>query len=252
MPAPRWLLCRRRVPDAALRLYCFPHSGASPGEYLRWSDQLPDLEVVGVQAPGRGGRIAETPYTRMSDLVHAVATEAAFAPPFAFFGHSLGALLAFEVARALRTAGRPQPALLFVSALGAPDVQPLRPPTHQLDDDRLLATVAGDGGQLPAIIDQDAEMRRIVLACVRADATVLDTYRHAPAPPLDMPVIALGGADDQQTPYLAGWAGHTTNRFDLHVLPGGHFYLREHHDDVVGVIRESVDRSRRATGAERR
>ncbi|WBB62051.1 alpha/beta fold hydrolase [Streptomyces sp. WMMC500] len=235
-----WLLCRKRRPDVRLRLYCFPHSGASPGEYMRWSDELTDVEVVGVQAPGRGGRLTEPPFTRMTELVRAVVAEAEFAAPFAFFGHSLGALTAYEVAGALRNAGRPTPVLLVVSALGAPHVQPLRTPTHELTDEQMMAAGAAGFGHLPAIVQDDPEMLRIVLTCMRADAEILDTYRPTPGARLDVPVVALGGLDDDETAHLPGWADHSTHPLDLRILPGGHFYLREHHDGVLRIIRDSI------------
>lgn len=104
-PRPRWALCRARDDSAALRMYCFPHSGGSPGEYMRWSDRLPGTEVWGVQLPGRGSRLAESPFTDMPELVDAVVSGLGFTGPYVLFGHSLGALVAFETAHALRERG---------------------------------------------------------------------------------------------------------------------------------------------------
>ncbi|WP_340375311.1 alpha/beta fold hydrolase [Streptomyces sp. SS7] len=234
--ASRWLLRRNPGAKAAVRLYCFPHSGASPSEYMRWADRLPGIEVLGVQGPGRGGRIDEPPYDTMDTLVGALLDEVEFEGPFAFFGHSLGALTAYEVARALREHGRLQPDLLFVSAMGAPHLQPHTPPTHHLDDERFLRTVEAFG-PLPADILEDPEMREIVVRLLRADARILDTYRHVPAPPLGLPVIALGGASDTETGFLPGWAEHTTHPLSTHVLPGDHFYLREQRAELLDIVR---------------
>ncbi|RKH39255.1 thioesterase, partial [Corallococcus sp. AB050B] len=98
-----------------MRLFCFPHSGGSVGEYVRWADLLPDLEVWGVQFPGRGARAEEAPFTRLNELVDALVRAVDFGASFAFFGHSLGALVAFETARRLRDLGRTPPDALFLS-----------------------------------------------------------------------------------------------------------------------------------------
>ncbi|RKG78833.1 thioesterase, partial [Corallococcus exercitus] len=119
-----WLACRIRRPDASMRLFCFPHSGGSVGEYVRWADLLPDIEVLGIQLPGRGARAEEAPFTRLHDLVDTLVREVDFGTSFAFFGHSLGALVAFETARRLRDLGRAIPSALFLSAAPAPQLPP--------------------------------------------------------------------------------------------------------------------------------
>jgi surfactin synthase thioesterase subunit len=237
--ASPWLLRRKPHTEAGLRLYCFPHSGAAAGEYMRWTGRLPGVEVLGVQAPGRGSRLDEAPYTSMDRLVDALVSEAEFEAPFAFFGHSLGALTAYETTRALRERGRAQPVALFVSAMGAPHLQPHEPPTHHLDDELFLRTVEA-AGPLPAVVREDPELRDIVLRSLRGDAGVLDTYRHTPGRPLDLPVILLGGAEDPETELLQSWARYSTCPPRTHVLPGDHFYLREHSEELLGIILDTV------------
>ena len=126
-----------RRPDATFRLYCFPHSGGSAGEFVRWADAMPEVEVLGIQLPGRGARLHEPSFTRMEPLVDAIVSEIDFRGPFAFFGHSLGAMVAYEVARKLRDTGRPQPEWIFASASPAPHLPRTDPPIHQLSDDEL-------------------------------------------------------------------------------------------------------------------
>src|SRR5712672_1543756 len=142
-----WLACRQRRPDAAVRLYCFPHSGGSAGEYVRWSDWLPGIEVWGLQLPGRGPRLAEEPYLRVDALVEAIVDSVAFRPPFAFFGHSLGAVVAFETARALRDRSGPKPEALILSAYHAPHLPNTTPEVHRLPGAQLWPIVERQFGE---------------------------------------------------------------------------------------------------------
>jgi surfactin synthase thioesterase subunit len=225
---PKWTIRRIARPDAALRLYAFPHSGGSPGEYVRWADDLPDVEVRAVQLPGRGPRHAEEPLRDMGSIVAAVVANVEFVAPFAFFGHSLGALVAYEVALALRDLGRPLPERLVVSAIPAPHLGPRRGPVHHLPDEELVEFVEGSlGGGLGALANEP-ELLAMVLPTYRADFQAYDTYHYVPRPPLDLPVHVLGGRDDTITrDRLAPWAEHTTGPCSVELLPGGHFYLRD-------------------------
>lgn len=226
----RWLVCRQRRPTAVGRLYCFPHAGGSPGEYVRWSDRLPEVEVWGVQPPGRGSRLAEPAFTRIGDLAVALVEQVQFVAPFGFFGHSLGALVAYETALALRAAGRPTPDCLVVSGSAAPQ--------HK----RNVETLPGDGelarrAGLPAAVREDPELMRPALAMLRADLTAFATYRAAPVEPLHCTLTAVAGDQDEisETELLA-WQDCTTGPFRFHLLPGGHFYLREEHDALLELI----------------
>lgn len=234
-PGSPWLLCRHRRPDAPVRLYCFPHSGGSAGEFLLWADDLPGVEVWGVQLPGRGGRLDEEPHTAMPELVAALADGAAFAPPYAFFGHSLGATVAYELTLALRERGRPLPAVLYASAHEAPQLRHPDRALPLLADRALFDAVREQFGPVPAELLDDPDWRSLVLGPLRADLTVVAGYEPTPAAPLDLPVVALGGTDDAGVSRadLAGWAACTRAAFDLRMFAGGHFYLRERHDDLL-------------------
>lgn len=235
----RWLIRRTPRPDAALRLIGFAHSGGSVGEYVRWGDRLEDVEVWGVQLPGHGERFAEDPLTRLGPLIDALSEGAVFPPgPFAFFGHSLGALVAFELARALRDRGREGPALLFVSALPAPHLPLAGESTEGLDDDALLDALSGAYGAVADELRADPDLRELVLPGLRADLAMVESYRHREAPPLPCPIDAIGGEDDAiDRAELEGWARHTGAAFATHVLPGGHFYFRPDPDDLLAILR---------------
>jgi surfactin synthase thioesterase subunit len=237
----RWLSCRERRPEAAIRLYCFPHSGGSVGEFVRWADDLPNVEVLGIQLPGRGGRHREAPFTRMDPLVAAIVEAVAFRGPFAFFGHSLGTLVAYEVARTLRAAGLRQPDWLFVSAYQAPHVPRTDPPIHHLPDDELIAWIHQEYGSLPANISDDAELVRLVLPSHRADFEIVETYKHTSGEPLDCPITVIGGTEDEVSEReLAAWGQHTIGPTHLHWLPGDHFYLRQQRDRLLRIVTDSL------------
>jgi surfactin synthase thioesterase subunit len=236
-----WLVCRRPRPDAAVRLYCFPHSGGSPGEYLRWADHLPDIEIWAVQAPGRGSRLAEPPYQRMSTLMDALLDAVEFDPPFVFFGHSLGALLAYETCRGLAARGRRAPRCLFVSAFPAPHLPRRAEAIHTLPDSDLLDVIHRRYGSIPDEVRSDPEYLDLILSTHRADLAVVETYHYVKAHPLGCPIIVAGGAQDDLThAELDGWRTHTTAAFETHVLPGGHFYLREEQASLLKIINDAV------------
>lgn len=239
-----WLVCRERRPEATGDLYCFPHTAGMPGEFARWSDRLPNLRVWGVQPPGRGARLLERPYTRMTALVDAVVDSVTFEGRYILFGHSLGALVAFEVTRALRRLGHDQPDGLLVSGCPPPAASAAfaGPPVHSLPDQDLLAEIERRWGPLPDEIRQDSASLGSALACFRADLELLATYRYQPGEPLDCPIAALGGTADPVSAALHGWRDYTRGSYDLHTFSGGHFYFRERRRDVLRFVHYATTR----------
>lgn len=238
--ASRWLLRAPAPAGASHRVYVFPHSGGSVGEYVRWSTRLPESEVYGVQPPGRGSRLGEAPLTNMPDLVGSILGTVDFRPPFLLYGHSLGALVAYEVAHALREAGAAQPFCLVTSACRPPHLASKASkgePGRRLTDDELIDVVDGRYASIPSQLRDSARFRRMFLPCLRADFAVAESYAHTERPPLDCPVVVMGGEQDQvPREQLEAWRQHTTGAFDLHMLPGGHFFTRDRTDDVVQVL----------------
>ncbi|GGU96708.1 thioesterase [Streptomyces albospinus] len=250
--APRWLVNRRKCPAAPMRLYCFAHSGGSASEFVRWGDDLSDIEVWGVQLPGRGSRLDDPQYTRVGPLIQDLVEQAEFQGPFAFFGHSLGALLAYETARALRERGLPGPEHLLLSACPAPHLPRGLPPIHQLGDRALFAAIQGQYGSLPDEVAEDPELLAIVMASHRSDFELVDSYRHASDTPLEVPLRVFGGTEDRLTAEdLTAWRGHCRGPFALNLLPGGHFYLREQRAALLALIQTALaDRHRAASPAD--
>ncbi|MBH1934818.1 thioesterase [Streptomyces sp. AV19] len=222
-----WLVGKPQAAPAG-RLYCFPHSGGLASEYVRWGRDLPGVEVSGVCPPGRGGRAAEEPLTAMADWVGALLDSTGFTPPYTLFGHSLGALTAFETVRGLAARGRPLPERLIVSAYPAPHLVRTAPRLHDLPDAELVAAVGGRYGGIPPEIAADPDLVALLLPAFRADFTLLETHRHRTGAPLPVPLHVFGGDADTVTPgQLEAWREHTSAEFHVHRFEGGHFYFRE-------------------------
>jgi medium-chain acyl-[acyl-carrier-protein] hydrolase len=196
--------------------------------FRSWRDLLPeDIDVYAVQLPGREGRIDEEPVSRMTDLVPMVysALEPHLHVPFAIFGHSMGGLLGFELARHLRRAGARQPSHLFVSAARPPHV-PDRDLHHELPDLELLAALRTMSGYPRAVLD-NRKLMALLLPTIRADAAITETYRYVNEGPLSCAMTMFAGRDDVQVPLeeVRGWTAYTTGPSILVTCPGGHDFL---------------------------
>jgi medium-chain acyl-[acyl-carrier-protein] hydrolase len=225
-----WLPYKKPRPGARVRLFCFPYAGGGASVYRGFQDELPPaIEVAAVQLPGRETRLREPPEPDLCRLVTKIADGLTphLAPPFAFFGHSMGAALSFELARELRRRGGPRPAHLFASACPAPHL-PDDDMTHALPDDELVARLRAMGGMAEDVLAH-RELMEMILPVFRADAAVTETFRYTAEPPLDVPITAFGGlSDDKATrAELEGWRQHTTAAFALVLVPGNHFFLQQ-------------------------
>jgi len=227
-----WIAFRKPNPQARLRLFCFPYAGPGASIFRTWSDGLPaDVEVCPVQFPGRETRLMEAPFTQLSPLVQALAQ--ALVPlldkPFAFFGHSLGALVGFELARQLRKQpGQPavQPVRLFVSGDRAPQIPQRNRPIHALPEREFLVELRRLNG-IPGKVLENAELMQIMLPALRADFAVYETYVYSTEPPLNCPISIFGGLQDRRVSRgdLEAWRDQTSVSFSLRMFPGDHFFL---------------------------
>ncbi|WP_053177749.1 type I polyketide synthase [Streptomyces virginiae] len=237
-PAPgKWALTRGRPAGDAVRMYCFPHSGGSPGDYMRWADRLDGVAVWGIQVPGKGGRAKEPPFTSLDKLVDAVVANVDFTQPFVLFGHSLGAVIAYETAQALAERELPTPLALLVSGMAPPHLLQPRPSLSALNGAELLAEIERTYGKVPVEISEDAELRDMLLAGLRADLDLLTGYEHRPRRPLSCPITVFGGTEDDESPdELAAWQEYTTGTCTVRMLPGDHFYFKESSDDFFPLL----------------
>ena len=235
---------RRQRPESGVRLFCFPYSGGGASIYRSWGDALaPDVELCAVQLPGRENRFMEPAATDMSTLVEQVAE--GIAPlldrPFALFGHSFGALVAFELAHDLQRRGQ-RPRHLFVSGRQAPHLTYPRPPIHQLGDEAFSDEMRRLNGTPEHVLANPA-LLSLAIGIVRADYTVCETYRLPGGRPLlECPVTALGGTDDPETTAgdVEAWARHTRGGFEARAIPGDHFFLHSQEALVLATVAERL------------
>ncbi len=198
--------------------------------YRGWQAALPPaIEVYAIELPGHGLRLREAPLCRMDVLVAALAEGLA---PYLegrviFFGHSMGALVAFELARYLRAVGQPQPVALWASAHRAPQLPNPDRNNHLLSNRQLAEKIERLGGT-PQEVLEHPELLELILPTLRADFEVLDGYEYTSEVPFDCPIAAFGGMSDTQLSrlHLDSWREQTGRRFTVQMFPGGHFYLQ--------------------------
>ena len=236
-----WVICPKSNPKAKLRLFCFPYAGGGASVFKSWAEMLPEnIELCILQMPGREERLGETLITEMPILVDSMAKEVkTFSEiPFAFFGHSMGAIVAYEVARQLITNGDGQIQHLFLSARAAPDLQDDSEPLRFLDDETFIDHLHQTYGALPVAIRESAELREVFLPILRADVELLEKYKEARCDPLDCPISVLGGKSDPAISkgMLAGWRTRTNTTFKQHEFLGEHFYINSEREAVIKTI----------------
>jgi len=243
--ASAWVLRLRRSTAPRLRLFCLPYAGGSAGLYRAWPEHFaPHIEVCPVRLPGREARLAEAPFTSGPALASALATalEPLLDAPFALFGHSMGALAAFELARELRRRGRPGPVRLLVSGARAPHRPNPDPPVRHLPDAEFVAEVCRRYDAIPGAVLENPELVQLVLPSLKADFTLVETYAYAEEPPLGCPISCFGGLDDERVSRedLEAWSGYTTASFGLRMFPGGHFFLHSDEESVRRTVSEEL------------
>ncbi|WP_244884937.1 thioesterase II family protein [Singulisphaera acidiphila] len=239
-----WLVRPRPNRLANFRLFCFPFAGGGASLFRLWPAQLPDwVELCAVQLPGRETRLREPIHRRIGPLIdelaEAIGTE--LDKPFVLFGHSMGALVAFELARELRRRNLPSPRLLIASGRIAPQLRPRRPPIHTLPEAEFREELRLLDGTPQALLDH-SELMGLFSPIIRADLAVNATYAYTDEPPLDLPILALGGQTDPwvHQEELEGWRLQTNNAFEREQFLGGHFFLQTATAELLTVLSRSL------------
>ena len=225
-----WIAGRKPNPRARMRLFCFPYAGGAASVFRDWSDGLPtDVEVFPVQLPGRGTRLMEPPFSRLPLLVEALseALQPLLDRPFALFGHSLGSLVSFELARQLRRSYQVCPARLFVSAGHAPQIPKRGRAVHTLPQREFGEELRRLSGTPDELLDCH-ELMAIALPSLRADFALYESYGYLPEPPLDCPISSFGGLSDLSVTRndLEAWREQSSISFSIRMFPGSHFFLK--------------------------
>jgi medium-chain acyl-[acyl-carrier-protein] hydrolase len=235
-----WILAPKPVSLPRVRLFCLPHAGGNATAYHAWTAELPeDVEMAAIQLPGRTYRIKEPPFLRMDALTEALiaALEPYMDRPFVMFGHSLGALTAFETVRRLRSQGGPAPIHLVVSGRGAPHVPGRQAELHRAPDGEFLHAMHRLFS-MPADLLHDSGLMALSMPALRADFELMETWRYKTEAPLQVPVTAIGGCSDPTLPFsdLEAWREQTGASFESYWLPGTHFYLNEQRKNVLALL----------------
>jgi surfactin synthase thioesterase subunit len=228
--ASQWVVRAKANPEARLRFFCFPYAGGNAFTFRNWSDFLPErVEICAVQLPGRGNRIHEPPSTKISALIPMIAQAIIGYEdiPMIFFGHSMGAIIAFELARYLRKRRNVNVVHLFVSGRRAPQIALEEPVTHNLPEPEFLETLRTLNGT-PNEVFEHPELLELMIPLLRADFAVCQTYEYVHEPPLDCPITAFGGLKDADVTreQLEAWRKQTAASFSLRMLPGDHFFIK--------------------------
>jgi surfactin synthase thioesterase subunit len=236
-----------------MRLFCLPPAGGGASGYRSWAGAMPGfVDVCPLHPPGREDRFQEQPFRRMESLVPDLA-EAILPlcrPRFALFGHSLGALVAFELARHLRRDPLgPQPAHLFVAAAAPPRLVASRRPARELHEHELVAMLARLNGTSPAVL-AEPELLALVLPPLRADVELYSAYRYVEEPPLECPISAFEGSEDDLE--MSGWSDETTAGFRHRTVQGGHFFVQRAPRELLEALADDLALPAVAPGGARR
>lgn len=236
-----WVVPLRPTEAARIPIFCFPYAGVGASAYRSWPGGLPStVDVMAVQPPGREGRWAEPPFRSVDTLVAAAAHAllAHLTRPFVFFGHSLGALICFEVARYLRRHTNLQPLHLFVSGHRAPQLPNRYPAIRALPDRDFIERIRDAYDGIPRAVLDSQELLNLLLPCLRADFTAYETYQFREEAPLGCSMTAFGGIGDVRVTErdVRAWRAQTQGRFRFQMFDGGHFFVHDRHDEVLNSI----------------
>ncbi len=236
-----WFQVLQPLDKPKARLFCVPYAGGSATAFATWQNNLPDgIEVVGIQLPGRGARMAETNLSSLENIVSELLT--AITPyidecDYFIYGHSMGARVAYELTVGLNKQSAVLPKELFVSGARGPRIPSRKAAIHPLPHDEFIKEIEALNGTPKALLE-NKDLMELALPILRADFKVCETWKHEVAQVLDIPLRALGGLDDPgvQLPDLDAWKECTSGVFKRHVFPGDHFFINPQQDKMLALM----------------
>lgn len=239
-----WGIPHKPKPGTHLHLFCFPYAGGGASIFRGWSELLPaTVEVIPVQLPGRENRLREPAFTQIPLLVQTLAQLLIpyLDKPFALWGHSMGALVSFELARQLRRENQPGPVHLFLSGYKAPQVEETKSPIHDLPEAEFIEEIRLLNGT-PEAVFQNGELMQLMLPILRADFTAVETYKYTHETPLDCSMSVYGGLQDDTINQreLMLWSKQTSQAFMLHMFPGDHFFLHNSKTSLLRTVSQKL------------
>jgi medium-chain acyl-[acyl-carrier-protein] hydrolase len=237
--SPMWFTDFGQGADAPIRLFAFAHAGGGANVFSHWNKALPGAHVLAARLPGRESRIAETAHSAMDTLIDALAEQIAprLDRPFVFYGHSLGGLIAFELAHRLREQGLRQPERLLVGAYRSPERKSPHPQLHALTDADLVTGLKRYDSMPQSIIDSP-ELMALLVPMLRADFSLFETYIYRERAPLDQPIVIYYGNDDRmvEPAEMDGWRTKSSADVRLHPIDTGHLFHLRNETELLELI----------------
>jgi len=236
----QWFGKKPHVRDQ-FRLFCFPYAGGGGGFYKNWPSHLgDDVSVYPVILPGRERRFSESPYVSLESLIDDFmeVIKPYLDKPFAFFGHSMGALIAFEVTKRIEQHTSYKPNHLFISAKAAPHIETSKQHKHLLSNSSLIEELRKVNGT-DAVILENKELMDVMLPVIRADFQLLETYRYNPGYLINTPMTVFGGMNDEEVNHneLVEWVALSRHKhFQLNLFRGDHFFIQENVLDIIKIF----------------
>ena len=239
-----WIIRTNINPNTKIRLFCFPFAGGSASSFQTWVNHCPSqIELCRIQLPGRENRIQETPITSLKSLINQLTPviKPYLDQPYAFFGHSMGALISFELTRELAKHQQRMPQHLFMSGFRSPQLPNADLPIHRLADQLFLDALRRYQGT-PETVLNNSDLMAVYLPILRADFKLIETYFYRQDHPLNCPITVLGGCNDTKVSQaeIEQWQIQTNQQFTLHLLSGGHFFINQHTEIILQMIAQTL------------
>lgn len=244
----KWYVEYKKNPHASMRIFCFPHSGGGASTYFSWSNLLSlTVELISIQLPGRENRFYDHLTNDLEFIIDNLSQEFTYykEKPFVVFGHSLGALIAYEFVKSVYQSYGIYPQYMIVSGAKAPHLPFRIKKLSQLEDEELLQELKNYGEINDALL-QNEQILKMFLPIFRSDFSIGENYNYKETVVFPFDILALAGSDDPTVnkKEILGWSGYTSGNFEFRIFPGGHFFLKSHTEEILSFISQKIGAAR--------